>query len=201
MKTIGITGGIGSGKSEILNYLKDSYCCIVLKADDIANELKEPDQECYLPIVELLGITVLDNFGKINNQRMAEILFSDSIKRKQIEMIIHPAVKKQIQSQIKIEQEKGGTDFLFVEAALLIEDHYDEILDELWYVYADETVRRNRLKKSRGYSDDKISTIFSEQLTENEFRNSCGVTIDNSNDIHDTFLQIDHILGEYLCQN
>lgn len=201
MKTIGITGGIGSGKSEILNYLKDSYCCIVLKADDIANELKEPDQECYLPIVELLGITVLDIFGKINNQRMAEILFSDSIKRKQIEMIIHPAVKKQIQSQIKIEQEKGGTDFLFVEAALLIEDHYDEILDELWYVYADETVRRNRLKKSRGYSDDKISTIFSEQLTENEFRNSCGVTIDNSNDIHDTFLQIDHILGEYLCQN
>ncbi len=201
MKTIGITGGIGSGKSEILNYLKDSYCCIVLKADDIANELKEPDQECFSPVVELLGSTVLDNFGKINNQRMAEILFSDSKKRKQIEMIIHPAVKKQIQIQIKMEREKGGMDFLFVEAALLIEDHYDEILDELWYVYADETVRRNRLKKSRGYSDDKISTIFSEQLTENEFRKSCRVTIDNSNDIHNTFSQIDHILGEYLCQN
>ena len=187
--------------SEILNYLKDSYCCIVLKADDIANELKEPDQECFSPVVELLGSTVLDNFGKINNQRMAEILFSDSKKRKQIEMIIHPAVKKQIQMQIKMEREKGGMDFLFVEAALLIEDHYDEILDELWYVYADETVRRNRLKKSRGYSDDKISTIFSEQLTENEFRKSCRVTIDNSNDIHNTFSQIDHILGEYLCQN
>ena len=71
-------------------------------------------------------------------------------------------------------------DYVFVEAALLIEDHYDVICDELWYIYADETVRRNRLKESRNYTDEKIDDVISNQLSEDEFRKACQETIDNS---------------------
>ena len=85
-------------------------------------------------------------------------------------------------------------DFLFIEAALLIECGYDKIVDELWYIYADKEVRRQRLKESRGYSDEKIDNIFKNQLSEDKFRSHCKVVIDNSGTLEDTCKQIDRAL-------
>ena len=83
-----------------------------------------------------------------------------------------------------------------VEAALLIEEHYDEVLDELWYVYVPEVIRRDRLKASRSYSDEKIDSIFAAQLSEQEFREHCRYVIDNGNDLSYTYRQIDELIGQ-----
>lgn len=88
------------------------------------------------------------------------------------------------------EEEKKGTDYFFIEAALLIEDHYDTIVDEMWYIYADEDTRRKRLKESRGYSDSKIDDIFASQSSDDVFRRFCSVVIDNSGSIEDTKIQL-----------
>ena len=112
--------------------------------------------------------------------------------------IIHPAVKDYILTEIEKEKQLQNYDFFFVEAALLIECGYGAHVDELWYIYASEDVRRQRLKLNRGYTDEKVSQIMSGQLKEEEFRASCQVIIDNGNDFSKTKEQIDKILGDRL---
>ena len=83
---------------------------------------------------------------------------------------------------------------LILEAALLIEEHYDEICDELWYIYTSEENRRERLKLNRGYSDEKIDNIFASQLPESTYREVCKAEIDNNHLPEDAFCQIDELM-------
>ena len=200
MILIGITGGVGCGKSEVIRYLEKTYSAKVLLADDVANALKKPGMPCYQPVIACLGEQILDSDGCINNGKMAQAIFGNQSKLAEINRIIHPAVRMQIESEIEKEKKAGRYDFFFLEAALLLEEHYDEILDELWYIYAHENVRRKRLKDGRGYSDEKITSIISKQIAEETFREACEVIIDNSGSFEETKKQIDEKMGVYLCR-
>ncbi len=196
MKVIGITGGVGSGKSLILNYIKSHYNCEIIMADDLAKDLCKKGELCYKPLVKLLGSDVLDKDGEINKSVMAQKIFSDDNLRIGVNNIIHPGVKKYILKRIAYLRRKGTKDFLFIEAALLIEDGYKDIVDELWYIYTDEAVRHNRLKESRGYSDEKIDSIMASQLSEEEFRLNSDFEIDNSGNSEVSFSKIRERLGD-----
>lgn len=200
MRLIGITGGVGCGKSEVLRYLEATYNARVLLADEVANRLKEPGMPCYEPVVKILGKQILRADGTIDNGKMAQAIFTEKGKLAEINAVIHPAVRTYIEQEIERERNEGIHDFFFLEAALLIEEHYDEMVDELWYVYADEKVRRERLKVSRGYSEEKISSIMEKQLSEQRFREACPFVIDNSGSVEDTQKQIDEKMGVYLCR-
>ena len=93
-------------------------------------------------------------------------------------------------------REEGETSLFLIEAALLIEDRYEEICEELWYIYADREVRRERLRASRGYSDEKITAVFESQLSDERFREHCRAVIDNSGPIEIAYRQIRDLLGE-----
>ena len=196
MKTIGITGGVGAGKSEVLNLITDMCSCVIVKADDLARSLEVRGEVCYEPLVELLGEEVLTDDGQIDPKKMAGMIFADGAEEllQSVNAIVHPAVKKRILEMIKDHSNSKENDYFFIEAALLIEDHYDEIVDEMWYIYADESVRRKRLKASRGYSDTKIDDIMDSQSSDEVFRKYCKVIIDNSGSIEDTKRQLNSIL-------
>ena len=196
MKTIGITGGVGAGKSLVLNYLQNHYNARVYLADDIANDLKLPGQSCYDKIIELLGRNIIDSEGLIDKNKMAEKIFSHKELLDEVNRIIHPAVKEYVLSQIELERKKGEIDYFILEAALLIEEGYDRILYELWYIHADTSVRSQRLKETRNYTRDKIDHIMASQLSETEFRKHCKVVINNNSDEEALYSQIDHILEE-----
>lgn len=196
MKIIGITGGVGSGKSEVLTYIGKNFDATVLQADEAAHLLMQPGQACYKPLLELLGPGFTDASGNFDRKKMSSVVFRDEKMRLKINEIVHPSVKKYIRKAIERE-EKQGTLFFFVEAALLIEDKYDEICDELWYIYADEHVRRERLKQDRGYTEHKIDEIMASQLSEEEFSDHCDFEIDNSGDLEDTIRQIDQRMSTY----
>lgn len=198
MKVIGITGGVGAGKSEILSYIRSRYNCRILLADEAAHQVKEKGQPCYEKLVALLSEEILDEAGNINKGKMAEKIFSNKELLTEVNGIIHPAVKELILSAIREERESRVHDFFFIEAALLIEEGYLDYVDEMWYIYAREEVRRKRLKESRGYSDEKINAIMKSQLKEEEFRKYCSVVIDNSDSLTESRRQIDEKLGEYL---
>ena len=200
MRSIGITGGVGAGKSEVLAYIKTHYNCLVILADEVAHELEKPGQECYNELTALLGRGILAPDGTIDRQRMAAEIFADRAVLDQVNEIVHPAVKAFIIQKIRAEKESAEYDFLFVEAALLIEGGYEEILDELWYIHTDADIRRERLKASRAYSDEKIDQILQRQLSEEAFRAHCRVIIDNSSDFMSACKQIDMKLEECLCQ-
>lgn len=198
MKIIGITGGIGSGKTEILTYIGNNYNCEIILADEVAHKVKEPGQKCFHQLVALLGGEILTSEGKIDRARMADIIFRDESILKKVNALIHPAVKEYIKAEIERKRREGKKDFLFIEAALLIEEGYESIVDELWYIYAEESVRRRRLKDARHYTDEKITDILGRQLSDGEFRRHCQVIIDNSAELQDTYKQIDKELEEYL---
>ena len=200
MKVIGITGGVGAGKSEILSYLKEHCNCRILMADRLAEELEQPGQDCYDQLLALLGREILQEDGRIDRKKMAARVFADKSLLEAVNAMIHPAVKQAILQIIRDEKEAARRDYLFIEAALLIEDGYAEIVDELWYIHTEEEVRRQMLKASRGYTDEKIDSILREQLSEEEFYGHCHYVIENSGSLERVYEQLDKKLGEELCQ-
>lgn len=196
MKVIGITGGVGSGKSALLSYIKGKYDCEIILADEAAHRVKEPGQPCYQRLVELLTDDILNEDGTISKKEMAAKIFGSDELLEKVNAIIHPAVKEMILQEITRLKREGSTCFFFIEAALLIECGYLNIVDEMWYIYAREDIRRKRLKESRNYTDEKINAIMDSQLKEEEFRKYCKVVIDNSGSLEDSYEQIDRELGE-----
>ncbi len=191
---IGITGGVGAGKSTLLSYIKDNYNCLVILSDDVANDIKKKGYPAYEALVEALGREILSDDGEIDKALMAKAIFNDKNKLKTVNNILHPAVNQYIINIVDDERKRGVYDFVFVEAALLIENGYDKIVDEMWYVYADEDTRRKRLKASRGYSDQKVTDIFKSQLSDETFREHCEFVIDNSGEDSKAFSEIDNRL-------
>lgn len=197
MRFIGITGGIGAGKSEILAYIREHYPCEIYLADEVAHLVKQPGSRAYRELGELLGQDIIGSDGQIDRQAMADKIFAEPGLLEQVNEIIHPAVKEYLLERLERAGREGRTALFFVEAALLIECGYLALVDEMWYVYADEAVRRKRLMASRGYSEEKISRIMSSQLTEEAFRKNCDFVIDNSGNFEQTVRQIAEKLGKY----
>ena len=190
MLVIGLTGGVGAGKSSVIKALEEHCNCKIVLADDVGNKVKEPGQPCYLKIVDLLGTDILKDDSTIDRVRMAEKIFADAKILEKVNHIIHPAVEEYISTSIQAEREKKEIDIFFLEAALLIESGYIPYLDELWYIFSEKDVRIKRLKESRGYSDEKIEQIMTKQLSDEEFRKYADVVLDNSHEFQKTLEQI-----------
>ena len=195
MRIIGVTGGVGAGKSTILEYFTTHYNSRVLVADSIAHMLMTKGKQCYERLGEEFGNDIFDEELNIDRKKLADIIFSSEEDRLKVNSIVHPQVKKWITEKIAELSIDGRTEYVFVEAALLIEDHYDAVCDEIWYIYADEASRRERLKTSRGYSDEKITSIYESQMPEEAFRKASTYTIDNSGDIENTYAQIKIVMN------
>ena len=196
MKIIGITGGVGAGKSQVLEYLRRRPGCRVIIADQVAHALEEPGGACLEQIVDLLGREILTADSSIDKGKMAALIFGDEKLLAQVNGIVHPAVKAYLTGQIEKERAAGQIAWLFIEAALLIEEGYAEMLDGLWYIHAEEEVRRQRLRETRGYTDEKIDAILQKQLSAQAFRKHCGVVIENNGTLESVYTQIDKELGE-----
>ena len=164
-------------------------------ADEIAHELMEAGTDCYKSLRQTFNDEdIWNSDGSFNREKLAKVIFSDKQKRDIMNSMVHPAVKEYVIRQQEYEKERGELSLLVLEAALLIEEHYDKICDELWYIYTSEENRRDRLKASRGYSDEKIDNIFKSQLSEEEYRKYCAVVIDNNGSVEAAFEQIDKAL-------
>lgn len=194
MRSIGVTGGVGCGKSVILNYISEHYDARIIYADRLAYELESPGHDCYDRIVSLLGDDILDPEGYIDKHIMADRIFGDPVLLTEVNGIIHPAVKEYICAEIERQREAGHPEFFVLEAALLIEEKYYDILDELWYVRTDADIRRQRLKANRGYSDEKTDSIMAAQLDDATYMKYCKYVIDNNGDPEAAFSQVDLIL-------
>lgn len=198
MKFIGITGGVGAGKSQILDFIKKHYCCEIYLADRVAEEVEQPGTKCYESLREVLDEDVFDpDDGKIDRSKMAMQIFRDATLLEKVNNIVHPAVFEFLMERLQQARNSEIIELFFVEAALLVECGYGKIVDEMWYVYASKEERIARLKQARGYTDEKIAGIMERQLCEEEFRANSDFVIDNSGSLEDAYRQIRKKLEAY----
>ena len=195
MKIIGVTGGVGAGKSTVLNYLESRYGAKLILADLVGHEVMEPGQEAYGQVVKAFGPEVVSAEGTIDRKALGAIVFADEKKRMILNRIIHPAVRQEILRRLE-EAKLSHLSSVVVEAALFLEENYDAFCDETWYIYTDEKIRRQRLKENRGYSDERVNQIFRSQKTHEEFQERCQFMIDNNGSEEETFRQIDRRMNE-----
>lgn len=200
MRFIGITGGVGAGKSKVLKFIGTHYKCEIYLADQVAHLVKQPGTECYQALVGLLGTDILAVDGQIDRRLMADRIFKDPGLLQEVNGIIHPAVRTWLLQKYAEAKRKEEAELFFVEAALLIECGYGELVDEMWYVYAEKSVRYRRLADSRGYSGERIEQIMGRQLSEEDFRRNSDFVIDNSGSFEDTCKQIEKKLEAFTWQ-
>ncbi len=193
---IGITGGVGAGKSTVVSYLGERYGAEIFTADLIGRALEQPGEACYSKITELFGDGILDEDGNIVREKLSAIVFSDPDQLAALDSIVHPAVRGRIEEEI--EKRKGTVPLFVIEAALLIEAGYGDLCDEIWYVYADEKTRTGRLLSSRDYTPGRIRQIMDSQQSEEAFRSGSDRVIDNSGSISRTRREVDRIIEKVL---
>lgn len=175
---IGVTGGVGSGKTTVLNEIKKiKPNCKLLLTDDIAKSQHEIGSPIYNKIVELFSKTILNEDETINKNKLSNIIFNDKEKLFEINKIIHPFVEDYVKNYI----EENKDSLIILESAILIESNLAKYCDNIIYVYVPREIRMERLKLNRGYSNEKILNIMSNQKDDNFFFKHCNIIINNVN--------------------
>lgn len=171
MYVIGLTGGVGSGKTVAAGRLADIADAELLIADDLGHLVMEKGKRGYQEIVGTFGSNILDGQGEIDRRKLSELVFGDSEQLEKLNRIIHPAVKSYLKDYIDKRRAQEG--ILVLETAIMFETGCDELCDEVWYVYVPPEIRIERLAAGRGYPEEKSQAIMERQLEEDEFRKRC----------------------------
>lgn len=171
MYVIGLTGGVGSGKTAVAGKLAELADAELLIADELGHLVMEKGRKGYHEIVGKFGSNILDGQGEIDRKKLAELVFANAGRLEQLNQIIHPAVKSYLKDYI--DNRKAQEGILVLETAIMFETGCDELCDEVWYVYVPSGIRMERLAANRGYSEGKSQAIMEKQLGEEEFRKRC----------------------------
>lgn len=185
---IGITGGIGAGKSRVLEYLRRKYDAAIIDTDAIGRNAIEPGGGVYAETRSLLGDACFLPDGRPDRPKIASAVFQDAALLSQLNGIVHPYVVQTVRRKI---EDRGESALCVIESALLLESGLRTLCDSIWYIYADEKVRRKRLKESRGYSAERIRVTMAAQKPDADFRRAADAVIDNSGDFCETASAVD----------
>ena len=196
MQVIGLTGGVGCGKSTVAAVLRDVFGAVLLITDEIGHLAMKPGEKSYDAIVGTFGEDICREDGTIDRNLLGAKVFGDEEALEKLNGIIHPFVKEYIARVMEKEQENDG--LLVIESALLLETGLDLLCGQVWYVQAAEEVRRRRLKDSRGYTDEKMDAIMKEQLPEEVFLARSHVVLHNNGDVAAIREQIELLLESVL---
>lgn len=178
MYVIGLTGGVGSGKTRAAVFLAEELKAELLIADELGHVAMEPGTEGYRQIVASFGDSVLKPGGEIHRGRLSERVFGNEAELRKLNQIIHPAVFRYLQEYIRGREGKDG--YLVLETAIMFETGCDRLCDEIWLVAVSPEKRRERLMRDRGYSEGKSDAIMLRQLSLREYRERCSLVIENN---------------------
>ena len=185
MIILGITGGIGAGKSKVLNYLNTRFGAYIIEADRLAKELMLPGGDIYDKIAENFPAAIPKRGQPIDRKILADIVYNDSGSLHKLNSLVHPSVKDFIKNDIKV-KETSGAGLYVIEAALLLEDGYKEICNEIWYVRADIDVRVKRLVEMRDMTKEQALLIIKNQKPDEFYMDNSDFILDNNSDFEVT---------------
>ena len=179
VKIIGITGGVGSGKSTVIKLMCENCDAKAILAEEIGHEALVPGSATYEKITEHFGKSILDKNAEIDHAKLADVIYSDNTEKEFLNSVVHPYALDRIREEIKAWRQTE-TPLLIIETALMFETGCDALCDEVWLVTADESTRIDRLSRSRGYSEDKSRAIIAAQQPDSELAERCDRVIENN---------------------
>ncbi len=189
MMVLGLTGGVGAGKSRILELFSKEYGAQVIQADLVARKLEDPGQPGLTGLVSLFGTGILQKDGTLDRKGFADRIFGNPEALKRVNALIHPLTWNEIKRQIR----ESSAELIVVEAALF-DERSREVCQYLLYVDTQDEIRIQRLMENRGYSREKCLDIMKNQADRNDFLKLADFVIDNSGSLEESRLQIRRIL-------
>jgi dephospho-CoA kinase len=183
MRVIGLTGGIGSGKSTASQFLKE-LGAVVIDLDKVGHDLLKKGGVVYKQVLSAFGERILSANGEIDRARLGKIVFNDPDALKRLNDIIHPAIDKKVEEKIQANRRRGVKVIVF-EAAVMLESDRSFLVDELWVVTAPIPAVLKRIKERSGYSDEEAGKRIDSQLTDEERNKKADVVISNDGTLED----------------
>ena len=194
MLTIGLTGGIGSGKSEVAGMF-NQLGIPVIDADVIAHQLVEPGTEALTEITAAFGETILTSEGTLDRAKLAGIVFNKPDMKQQLETIIHPRVREQIKAYKDAHKNEP---YIIVVIPLLLESGQRDLVDRVLVVNAAETVRIQRVQSRDGRREEQIRSIMRNQADDAQRRAAADDNIDNSGSLDDLMISVRKLHQQYI---
>lgn len=180
MKVIGLTGGIGSGKSTVSQYLAE-LGAVILDVDKVGREVFSPNTEAWHEVIAAFGQQILTPGGEINRKKLGEIVFNNPKALSRLNQIMHPRMYDMIAAQIA-EYRRQEVEVVVLEAAILIEANWTPLVDEVWVTVAPEAMVLERLQKQRGLAEKQTLARIHSQLPPEERTRYADVVINNDGD-------------------
>ena len=184
---IGLTGGIACGKSTVANMLVDRGAALI-DADLLAREVVEPGQPALEQIRQTFGEDMLLPDGTLDRKRLGSIVFADEGRRRQLEQIIHPQVRRLMLERI---QAAGSASLIVVDVPLLYESGMESMFEAVMVVYVPEWMQLERLMQRDQLSEEEAWRRIRAQMPIEEKRQRADIVIDNSGTIEETERQLD----------
>jgi dephospho-CoA kinase len=181
LKTIGLTGGIGSGKSTVAKMLAE-LGAEVIDADLVGHDIYRPGTLGFDRVTEAFGRDIVGADGSIDRKKLGAIVFADPSALKRLTAIVHPLIGEVVQRRIAARRAAGSAQPVVVEAAVLIEANWTPLVDEVWLVTAPEDLVIERVR-IRGLAPEQVQARIRAQLSNDERRRHASVVIDNSGDL------------------
>lgn len=192
---IGLTGGIGSGKSTVAQYLRQRGYQVI-DADQLAHRALNPGTDTFKKIVDFFGKGILSKDGAVDRKKLGALVFNDPTKLARLESIVHPFV--QLEAERERKKLSGTHEFAFYDVPLLFEKKLEKKFDQVWVVTVEEETQISRLKKRNSWSDDEIRSRISAQLPLSEKVARADVVIRNNGTVAELEERVEDVIAEML---
>lgn len=194
MYKIGITGGIGAGKTTVTDYLKSSGYTVV-DADELSREMTSSGGKAIPYIVSKFGSDFVLPDGSMDRAKMRDLIFNNPEAKEILEYGTTKVVIEDIK-QIIIDREKAGDKVVFFSIPQLFENNMENDYDEIWAVSADREIKKKRIKSRDGIDDNIIELIISTQAEEEYINSKSNVVIFNNGSVQELYSNIDDLLDK-----
>ena len=197
MLIIGLTGGIGSGKSTVSEYLSKNMGLTIIDADQIARDVTRPGQEPLLKLREAFGSEIINDDGTLDRRKLAGIAFQSDEKKKLLEKITHSAIREEINCRLRTSAAKHEN-AVVLDVPLLMESGIDGLCDTVWVVTTAKDVRIERISARDGITKEEINARINAQISDRERFARADEIIDNSGDKEALYREIERLIKKYV---
>ncbi len=184
MKIIGVTGGIGSGKSVVSRIMKD-LGAVLIDADSIARAVTMRGGKALEELTDYFGRGILDGNGDLNRKALADVVFKDPVKRHALESITHKHIVSRILDSVENIRNSGKSDIVVIDAPIPVKHGFMDIADEVWVVAAEKETRIKRSMERSGYTYEEALDRINSQMKDEEYLQAADEVLGNDGSIEE----------------